>query len=474
MFSKKLKIMTLGLAFAVCVTSTPNFSFITKNDTVYAAESSVESATIEEILENQNSDGGWKKNYSTTSGEWSKSTIDNGATYTEIRLLAEEYADTKDSVYSEAAIKGINFLLKMQYDNGGWPQVYNGSGYHAAITFNDNAMISVMKLLDDVANKKGDFSFVSSSLASKCKTAVDKGIQCLLNCQVVTNGKLTVWGQQHDKDTLKPTSARAYEVASLCAGESANIINFLNTREKTAEINAAIKAGVNWFKETVITGIKVVKTSDDTVVQQDSSSTKKYWARFYEIGTNKPIFVGRDGIVKYQLCDIEQERRTGYSWYGTWGTSIIKITVDDTVVSPSPSPSVSPSPSPSTSPSPSPSASTTPSTSLTKVQNFTTSGKTSDFYTISGNLSTSKGTVTYNGLTLTTCLKIESSTNISFHADKAGKLTLVFNDGCSKKIKIDGTAYTISDGILEVDLSAGSHTITKKDSINLYYMSYSC
>lgn len=46
-------------------------------------------------------------------------------------------------------------------------------------------------------------------------------------------------GQQHDKDTLAPTSACAYEVASLCAGESFNIINFLNTREKTPEIKAA-------------------------------------------------------------------------------------------------------------------------------------------------------------------------------------------------------------------------------------------
>lgn len=467
MFSKKLKALTLGLAVAMCVTSTPSFSFITEK-TVYAAESSVKTATIDEILANQNSDGGWKKNYATTSGEWSKSTIDNGATYTEIRKLAEAYADTKNSTYSNAAIKGINFLLKMQYSNGGWPQVYNGSGYHAAITFNDNAMISVMKLLDDVANKKGDFSFVSSSLASQCKTAVDKGVQCLLNCQVKVNGKLTVWGQQHDKNTLAPTSARAYEVASLCAGESANIINFLNTRTKTAEINAAIKAGVNWFKETAITGIKIVKTSDDTVVQKDSSSTKKYWARFYEIGTNKPIFVGRDGVVKYQLSDIDKERRTGYSWYGTWGSSIINITVSGTTVTPSPSSS------PSVSPSPSPSPSTTPSTSSSKVQNFTASGMTSDFYTITGNLSTSKGTVTYNGLTLKTCLKMESSTKVTFTADKSGKLVLVFNSDCNKKIKIDGKEYTVSNGILEASLSAGSHTITKKDSINLYYMAYNC
>ena len=38
--------------------------------------------------------------------------------------------------------------------------------------------------------------------------------------------------------------------------------------------------------------------------------------RFYEIGTNRPFFCGRDGIKKYSLAEIENERRTGYSWYG--------------------------------------------------------------------------------------------------------------------------------------------------------------
>ena len=39
------------------------------------------------------------------------------------------------------------------------------------------------------------------------------------------------------------------------------------------------------------------------------------WARFYEIGTNRPIFSGRDSVVRYQLSEIEYERRNGYRWY---------------------------------------------------------------------------------------------------------------------------------------------------------------
>lgn len=107
----------------------------------------------------------------------------------------------------------------------------------------------------------------------------------------------------------------------------------------------------------------------------------------------------------------------------------------------------------------------------TYVQNFTTDGMDSDFFEITGNLSTSKGTVTYQGLTLTQCLKIESSTNISFKTTSDAKLTLVFNETFAKNIKIDGNKVAAENGLVTVPLSAGTHTITKGDTANLYYMS---
>lgn len=102
------------------------------------------------------------------------------------------------------------------------------------------------------------------------------------------------------------------------------------------------------------------------------------------------------------------------------------------------------------------------------IHNFTENGTSSTFYTISGNLSTSKGTVSYNGLTLTQCLKMESATTIDFNG--SGTLTLVFAEA-GKTVKVDGTKYTTdTNGIVTVDLSAGNHQITKGDSINLFYM----
>ncbi|MBQ9899235.1 MAG: hypothetical protein IJM44_07275, partial [Ruminococcus sp.] len=108
-----------------------------------------------------------------------------------------------------------------------------------------------------------------------------------------------------------------------------------------------------------------------------------------------------------------------------------------------------------------------------QVHDFTLNGTNSSFYTISGNLSTAKGTVNYDGKTLTQCLKIETATSITFNAASAGTLTLVFVEPAAT-IKVDGTKYTSSgDGIITVELSAGQHTVTKADTANLFYMVYS-
>jgi len=105
-----------------------------------------------------------------------------------------------------------------------------------------------------------------------------------------------------------------------------------------------------------------------------------------------------------------------------------------------------------------------------EIHNFTASGKTSSFYDITGNLSTSKGTVTYNGLTLTQCLKIESSTSITFTTTQPSTLTLVFVESAAT-IKVDNVDKTASGGIVTVSLAAGTHTIAKKDTANLFYIS---
>lgn len=103
------------------------------------------------------------------------------------------------------------------------------------------------------------------------------------------------------------------------------------------------------------------------------------------------------------------------------------------------------------------------------VHNFTTDGKSSSFFTINGNLSTSKGTVEYNGFTLTQCLKMESSTSITFTITEAKKLTLVFVES-GANMKLNGDKITSETNIIVIELEAGTYSITKADTKNLFYI----
>ncbi|MNX80583.1 hypothetical protein D3C86_1122480 [compost metagenome] len=102
--------------------------------------------------------------------------------------------------------------------------------------------------------------------------------------------------------------------------------------------------------------------------------------------------------------------------------------------------------------------------------NFTTSGKTSSFYTITGNMNSTPGSVTYAGLTLTARLKIESSTSITYTTASASTLTLVFDSNFTGTIKVNNVSYTASAGIVTASIPAGSNTITKGSVANLFYI----
>lgn len=251
------------------------------------------------------------------------SILDNGATHTQIRYLAKVYNASRQERFRQGFLKGVDYLLEAQYDNGGWPQRYpNPSGYSRYITFNDNAMIGAMSVLRDIAERKSGYIFVDEGRRRKAKEAVQKGIECILKCQIVVDGERTAWCQQHDEKTFEPRPARIYEKVSICGGESVGIVRFLmNIDNPTEEIIEAIQGAVAWFDRVKITGIRQVNKPDDSergydkVIIKDTTAPP-IWARFYEIGTNRPIFCGRDGKIKYKLTEIEHERRTGYSWYG--------------------------------------------------------------------------------------------------------------------------------------------------------------
>jgi PelA/Pel-15E family pectate lyase len=251
------------------------------------------------------------------------STIDNDATYTQMRFLARVFTATKHPPFQAAFRRGLDYLLKAQYPNGGWPQFYPlRNGYWSHITYNDDAMTGVLELLRDLVARQPELAFLGDADRARARQAMDKGVECILKTQVVQQGKLTVWCAQHDERTLAPAKARAYELPSLSGSESVGVVQFLMGIESPSpEVVRAIEGAVAWFRANQIKGIRVTplpapgtpKGFDNTVVADPVAPP--LWARFYELGTNRPIFCGRDSIVKYSMAEIEYERRNGYRWY---------------------------------------------------------------------------------------------------------------------------------------------------------------
>ena len=285
-----------------------------------------------DVLYYQNADGGWPKNIDiiARTSPLDRSTIDNSATTTELIYLSLMYRGTSAPLYLDAFNKGLDYLYAAQYPgNGGWPQIYPNPtlAYHKHITFNDGAMIHVLSLLRDIVNRAvhTQYAFVDDARAARAVTALQAGIDCILRTQIVVDGVKTGWCAQYDEVTLEPAAARAYELVSNSGSEGAGVVQFLmEIDQPTPAIVEAVQAAIAWFNKVQIRGVRVDSIVDttqasgkDTVVIDDPSALP-VWARFYEIGTDRPFFCGRDGVKKYSLAEIENERRTGYSWYGDW------------------------------------------------------------------------------------------------------------------------------------------------------------
>lgn len=260
------------------------------------------------------------------------STTDNGATNTQITYLARLYQQTKDKRYRDGFRRGIEYLLSGQYENGGWPQFWpEMRDYQIHITYNDDAMVNTLRMLRDVMEEKEPYQgLISKSMRKQMKQAFDKGIECILATQIVTDGQLTVWCQQHDRETFKPAAARAYELPSYCTQESAAITQLLMELPNPDErVKKAVHAAMRWFDKYKLTGYKEIRKGYKGSPDQDrylvkDANAKPMWARYYDLEYCEPYVCDRDGVPRRHLEQIGSERRNGYSWYGDRPASLYK------------------------------------------------------------------------------------------------------------------------------------------------------
>ncbi len=291
-----------------------------------------------QILLYQRVTGGWPKNIDMaremSAGERAQvlkdkerrddSTIDNSATTTQMTFLAHLYQATGDKKYREAFCRGVEFLLSGQYDNGGWPQFWpDATGYHLQITYNDGAISNTLGIMQQMFNKEQPYAgdLIDDSTRERMRNAFDKGIECILRTQIVVGGEPTVWCQQHDRETLQPCKARAYELPSFCSQESARLVMLLMSLPSPDDrIKKSVHGAMRWFDKYKITGVRYQRAgfrgSNATTRLVADAGAMPIWARFYDLERCEPYVCDRDGIPRKRLSEIGEERRNGYGWYG--------------------------------------------------------------------------------------------------------------------------------------------------------------
>lgn len=294
------------------------------------------------VMSYQTPTGGWSKavdyskgprepgtHWTTQSGAgWHYcGTFDNRSTTEQIKFLAGVHAATGDPAVKAALLKGVDYLFAAQYPNGGWPQNYPVErGYHEAITLNDDAMTHVLELLVDIAAGEKTYAFADEARRRRAEEALDRGLSCLAAMQYRVDGRPTVWCAQHHPLTLDPVQARAKEPPSLSGGESATLVKFLMREAPiTPGTTAMIEAALAWFDANRITGLREVEKDGKTNYLADPASTEVYWARFYDLGSGKPIFIGADdGILYPTFSEMAAKNKVAYDFMTTRAKDLLE------------------------------------------------------------------------------------------------------------------------------------------------------
>ena len=259
----------------------------------------------------QKTNGGWMKNdqfhklstseltarqkLSGDNGRNIHSCFDNYATTQEMRFLAKVYQQTHQQRFLDAFKRALDLIFESGNSlKGGWAQYWPLSSdkfsYQNYITFNDDLMLNMMRILQDISEQKGDFAgLVDDATREKCKAQWDKAIECVINCQIDDNGVKAAWCAQHDAADFLPTEGRPHEMPSVSGYESANLLYYLMSINKPSEeIKQSITAAVEWLKShkykenaTVVDYTNAKGEADRHIVEKQGTNL---WGRFIQIG----------------------------------------------------------------------------------------------------------------------------------------------------------------------------------------------
>lgn len=263
--------------------------------------------------------------------------LDNRNTWPQIAYLAGAFDLTGDARYREGALRGLDFLFAAQHPSGGFPHSFpSTAGYRPHLTFADDVLPDVLRILQQVAEAHPPFAFVDAERRTRAAAAVERGNACILRLQVRQGERRTIWAGQYHHVTLEPVGARSFELPGLVCRESVAVVRYLMSLETPSpEVVAAVESAVAWFRSATIHGLRYETVAAEPVKYEWHTSTTDrrtvpdpaappLWARFYDLETSQPFLANRSGQRVPSLADVERERRTGYEWYGTWPAALLE------------------------------------------------------------------------------------------------------------------------------------------------------
>ncbi|HOE10506.1 MAG TPA: pectate lyase [bacterium] len=220
-------------------------------------------------------------------------TLDDRTTQGAIDFLMTMARETTERAYHESARQGLDFLLAAQYPQGGWPQTYpaESTGYQQYLTLNDRAGTDAMRTLLRGYHQYED---------SRYLTAVLRAANWLIKAQLPEPHP--GWAQQYTLEG-EPAAARWFEPPACCSSVTADVIQIL--------IDVYLETGDDRYLKPIPAAIAWL---------EKSQIEPGVWARFYEIGTNRPIYVNKNREIVYEQVDL----RPNYDWTVNYGVSAIE------------------------------------------------------------------------------------------------------------------------------------------------------
>jgi hypothetical protein len=256
-------------------------------------------AAAEALIAGQNQHGGWDHTIDFAHLDNETVSFDDNQTQSAISFLLALNQVVSDERLASATRRALDMMLKTQLQNGGWPHMYPPRGnYHDYATFNDagiNDCVRVMIEAHQLDPKNPDLLKSLRRVARFIMIAQQPPPQ-------------SGWAQQYN-EFLQPAWARTFEPASLSPAESVRVIDtlielYLALGDTT--LLEPIPDALRWLNETRLPNGK--------------------WARFVELGTNKPLYYDRGRIRVNSIEELHPERRTGYGYENDLAAPLATVT----------------------------------------------------------------------------------------------------------------------------------------------------